>query len=227
MTTADYQKANRYFKPAGMGGPITLILLGLLVAFVCIGYFANEQIFTGVVMALVGLGSIAGGIVWAVSVRSNRVTDGEITEIIRRQAHSITESKSNEISNRGVDRGDRPPLTLTAFDWDASTLKRQGADRLWRGNVVEVLYCEFGDDALYATESFFSLTSSSPSGSKSSESFYRDIVSVEILSGSGVQKLTITTSGGTSISCPVLGSTALATVEAARGVIMERKRAQS
>ena len=66
-----------------------------------------------------------------------------------------------------------------------------------------------------------------PSVSKSSESFYRDIVSVEIVSGSGAQELTITTSGGTKISCPVLGSAALASVEAARGVIMDRKRAQS
>ena len=226
----NYPRMIRYFRPQSPAAGIIILIIGVFVLLGGSGGLSSRNGATaGIIMMLVGAGLIAAGILMLIQMRRNKVTDAEVDAAIGVGVTEVITKDKILIASRGVEATDVPPLTLYSFVWEGATYKRRGQDGLWRSNLIEVLYAVFGPDSIHAATDTFSITGPEPKTSTTHEVFYRDVVSVEIgtLShrGGQGQVFSITTSGGTSIACGVVATPEnVAAVEAARALIMNRKR---
>lgn len=195
----NYQKNLKYFKKISFGGPIVMIIVGLIVSI--IGFN------TAGIVAVIGLLLIGGGIAIIVLLNLGRISDGQYDASVSSMLNGMKEKALNKL---GVDEDEVKEIAPICFDgyvYKGATLAKKGKDGLWRTNKYESVLLFFSENEVHCYTYRFDTTVQKQT-EETDVYFYKDIVSVSTASDSAqvlgqnvdYEYFKLTTAGGTTLS---------------------------
>lgn len=215
----DFKTNARYFRDFNWKAPAVLMVLGaVLIAASPAG---------GIVLLFAG-----GG--WLVYQVQSRVEDHVLDNALQSQLTNVRGKALNKLNLDESQVTEVEPVVITGYNYTGFNKAKKGKDGRWRTSDGKAVVIFFDDHQLYAYSWAFSLTDPNKHPSESTdEYFYRDVVSMSTatdtwrppVGGSeNFEIFKLTTSGGTSVTCPLWGQGSDKSIQGARTKIAEKKR---
>lgn len=218
----DYKKNQKYFKPVNLKAGIIVCIIGLVLL---------------AASPIVGIIAIAVGALLIFLQVGGRPTDADIDAAASSQ---LANMKARALTKLGIDEdevNEIAPISFHGYDYTKAMIKK-GKDGKYRSNKYKAVMFFFSNNEVHAFTYIFSITENNQKES-TDVYFYKDIVSVstqtdgtEYSVGKGkssqfdYESFTLTTTGGTSVSCSVRNiDDAQRSINGMRSLIKSKKMA--
>lgn len=215
----NYKANARYFQPLNWKLPAILILIGLA----AIG-----------ASPVVGLAFLLAGGGWLFYQFQNKVSDDDLDAALTSQLANVQDRALNKLNLDLGEVSTAKPLTITGYNYERFEKAKRGKDGDWRTSDGKAVVIFFDEHQLYSYQYGFSLINARKNSTEGTdEYYYRDVVSVSTATATwrppgGAEEtfevFKLTTSGGTSVSCSIMGESAMNSLKGARTLINDKKR---
>ncbi len=166
----DAKAFQKYFAPPSVGGPVKLIILGVVLFL--IGFAATTMLLVGVVV--IGLGAF-----WLYNRKSGGVTDADVGAAIDQAGANAQQSGLQKLGLDPAEVNLIEPVVIKGPDFQKTRGKiRKGKDGVVRTAANTVLVLFFSEHMVHCYSYRFDITDPSVQTQETDEYFYRDVVSV-------------------------------------------------
>lgn len=167
----DYAANEKYFKDKNLGGPIKVIIAGIVI-------FLLGTAFLGAAGIIIGLLLIAAGGAWIATQYSGIISDQDYDKGV---ASNVNNMKAKALNKLGLDESEVQeiePIVIDGYKFSGASRFKKGEDNLWRTNMYEVAMLFFASNEVHCYKYAFSTTEAGAQSESTDVYFYQDIVSV-------------------------------------------------